>query len=226
LACNAVRAAERSSTSAGTCETCCMIDAADERRIRGLAGMVGCVGMGALVALIAFFVVGGPFGFINDVSNAALAVLAGTLAATWLRSASPPSPWLGVATALALVGVAVAVVGSTLIIFDITGYFLAGLVSAFGFALVGIWLIAANLSAARPPRISPSRAQTILGVVAGSVMAVGLVNVPGIAMGIDSQATAPAWLLASGPCWAGTYLLMPIWCLRVTGRHPRPLPRP
>lgn len=186
--------------------------------------MVGWVGILALVSLIVFFIVSGPFGFINDVSNAALAALAGTLAVTWLRFAERPSPSLRVTTALALVGVAAAVVGSTLIIFDITGYFLAGLVSATGFALVGIWLIAANLSAEKPPGISPSRPQTILGAVAGSVMAVGLVNVPGIAMGIDNQATAPLWLLAAGPCWAGTYLLMPIWGLRLhrSSLAPRP----
>jgi hypothetical protein len=177
--------------------------------------MVGWVGILALASLIVFFLAGGPFGFINDVSNAVLAALGGTLAAIWLRSTSPSRPVLRVTTALALIGVAAAVIGSTLIIFDITGYFLAGLVSASGFALIGTWLIAANLSAERPPGISRSRPQTILGVVAGSVMAIGLVNVPGIAMGIDDQGAAPLWLLAAGPCWAGTYLLMPIWCLRL-----------
>jgi hypothetical protein len=109
-----------------------------------LAALVGLAGPVALVSLIALFIVGGPFGFINDVSNAALASLAGALAVVWLRSAERPGPSLRVATALALVGVAVAVVGSTLIIFDITGYFLAGLVSASGCALVGIWLLAAG----------------------------------------------------------------------------------
>ena len=186
--------------------------------------MVGCVGIVALVSLIVFFVVGDPFGFINDVSNAALAALAGTLAVTWLRLAERPSPWLRVATALALLGMAAAVVGSTLIIFDVTGYFLAGLVSASGFALIGTWLIAANLLAGKPPGISSPRSQTILGVVAGSVMAVGFVNVPGLAMGIDDQATAPLWLLAAGPCWAGTYLLMPIWGLRLHQSSPAPRP--
>ncbi|HEX6875229.1 MAG TPA: hypothetical protein VF165_06180 [Nocardioidaceae bacterium] len=202
-----------------------MPDQALARRVGSLAAMVGWVGIVALVSLIVFFIVGGPFGFINDVSNAALAVLAGTLAVTWLRSAERPSPSLRVATALALLGVAAAGVGSTLIIYDITGYFLAGLVSASGFALVGTWLIAANLSAGKPPGVSSSRRQTILGVVAGSVMAVGFVNVPGIVMGIDDQASAPLWLLAAGPCWAGTYLLMPIWSLRLHRSSLAPAPR-
>jgi len=107
------------------------------------------------------------------------------------------------------------VAGSVLVIYDITGYFLAGQVSASGFALIGTWVIAANLSGEAPSTITPSRRQAILGVVAGSVMLVGLVNVPGVVMGIDEQGTAPLWLLAAGPCWAGTHLLMPIWCLRL-----------
>jgi hypothetical protein len=230
-ACHALRtfvdAAGGEDCSANTvsCDTCCVPDQAVARRVGSLAAMVGWVGILALLSLIAFFIVGGPFGLINDVSNAALAALAGTLAVTWLRSAARPSPSLRVTTVLALLGVAAAVVGSALIIFDITGYFLAGLVSASGFALVGTWLIAANLPAGIPPGISPSRPQTILGVVAGSVMAVGFVNVPGIVMGIDDQATAPLWLLAAGPCWAGTYLLMPIWGLRLHRSAPAPAPR-
>jgi hypothetical protein len=45
-------------------------------------------------------------------------------------------------------------------------------------------------------------------------MALGIVNVPGILQGMDDQDTAPTWLLAAGVCWAGTYLLLPIWATR------------
>jgi hypothetical protein len=62
--------------------------------------MVGWVGIVALASLYAFLIVGGPFGFINDVSNAALALLAGMLAVTLLRSAERPSLSLRVAAAL------------------------------------------------------------------------------------------------------------------------------
>jgi hypothetical protein len=207
------------------CDTCRVRDHAAARRIVSLARVVGWVGIVALMSLIGFFIVGGPFGLLNDVSNAALAVLGGALAATWLRSTTLPSPSLRVATVLVPAGVVISLVGSTLVIFDITGYFLAGLVSASGFALVGTWLIAANLSAEKPLGISPSRPQTILGVVAGSVMAVGFVNVPGIVLGLDDQATAPLWLLAAGPSWGGTYLLMPIWCLWLRRSSIAPVPR-
>jgi len=186
-----------------------------KRGLGTLALAVGCVSTAAFVSLIVFFVVGAPFGFINDVSNAVLAVLAGMLAAIWLRAVELPSSRLRVTTVIAFIGVAAGVVGSVLVIYDITGYFLAGLVSASGFALIGTWVIAANLSGGAPSTVTLSRRQALLGIVAGSVMVVGLVNVPGVVMGIDDQGTAPLWLLAAGPCWAGTYLLLPIWCLRL-----------
>lgn len=193
--------------------------ASSNRGIAILALVVGCTGIVALVSLVAFFAVGGPFGFINDVGNAALGVLAGTLAATWLRATTEPAARLRTTTALALVGGAAAVVGSVLVIYDITGYFLAGLVSASGFALIGTWVIAANLAGGAPLSITLTRRHSILGLFAGSVMLVGLVNVPGVMMGIDDQVTAPLWLLAAGPCWGGTYLLLPIWCFGLLGRR-------
>lgn len=193
--------------------------ASSNRGIAILALVVGCTGIVALVSLVAFFAVGGPFGFINDVGNAALGVLAGTLAATWLRATTEPAARLRTTTALALVGGAAAVVGSVLVIYDITGYFLAGLVSASGFALIGTWVIAANLAGGAPLSITLTRRHSILGLFAGSVMLVGLVNVPGVVMSIDDQGTAPLWLLAAGPCWGGTYLLLPIWCFGLLGRR-------
>ena len=193
--------------------------ASSNRGIAILALVVGCTGIVALVSLVAFFAVGGPFGFINDVGNAALGVLAGTLAATWFLATTEPAARLRTTTALALVGGAAAVVGSVLVIYDITGYFLAGLVSASGFALIGTWVIAANLAGGAPLSITLTRRHSILGLFAGSVMLVGLVNVPGVVMGIDDQVTAPLWLLAAGPCWGGTYLLLPIWCFGLLGRR-------
>jgi len=186
---------------------------AETRSLGLLALAAGCVGIGAWVSLIVFFVVGAPFGLINDVGNAALAVLAGVIAVGSLRSSENRSTTLRIATTLAILGMIVAVVGSVLVIFDITGYFLAGLVSAAGFALIGSWLVAVNRSRTGSPvqRLSPRQAR--LGIVAGAVMAIGFVNVPGILMGIDDMDAAPRWLLAAGICWMGTYLLMPIWSI-------------
>jgi hypothetical protein len=188
-------------------------DAAARREVVPLALAVGSVGIGACASLIVFFAVGGPFGFINDVGNAVLAVLTGALAVTWLRSTDLPSIWLRVTTAIAVAGVAFAVVGSVLVIFDITGYFLAGLVSASGFALIGAWIVAVNVSAGATSTINLSSGQGTLGVVAGSVMAIGIIDLAGVAMGIDDMDAAPGWLTAAGICWMGTYLLMPVWSI-------------
>lgn len=178
-----------------------------------LALAVGVVGLGAWVSLIVFFAVGGPFGFINDVGNAALALCSGALATTSLRSTVSPRKGLVVATGLAVVGTTVAVVGSVLIIFGVTGYFLAGLVSGTGFALIGLWLVAVNRSPAAGSAMPlPTRLAT-LGVVAGGFMAVGFINVPGIVMGVDHMDPAPGWLLVGGAGWTGTYLFLPVWSI-------------
>jgi hypothetical protein len=104
-------------------------------------------------------------------------------------------------------------VGSYLILSDATGFFLAGLVSSVGFALIGVWLIAVNRWAAADSP-GPRRLRTA-GLVAGAVMALGFINAPGIAMGLDDMETAPAWTYLGGFSWAGTYLLFPIWSLRL-----------
>ena len=140
---------------------------------------VGCVGIGTCVSLIVFFVVGAPFGFINDVGNAVLAVVAGALAVGLLRLTESRSTTLRIGASLAVVGVAVVVVGSVLVVSDVTGYFLAGLVSATGFALIGTWLVVACRSSTGWP-VALSMGRSRLGVVSGAVMAIGLVNVPGI----------------------------------------------
>jgi hypothetical protein len=88
-----------------------------------------------------------------------------------------------VATCLAVVGTIVAVLGSVLVILGITGYFLAGLVSGTGFALIGLWLVAVNHATAAVTALRLPTRLARLGVVAGAVMAFGFINVPGIVMG-------------------------------------------
>jgi hypothetical protein len=54
--------------------------------------------------------------------------------------------------AAALVGALVAFIGSAFVSFDITGWFLAGLMNFFGYALVGLWLLGLNYLAQRMDR--------------------------------------------------------------------------
>lgn len=168
---------------------------------RTTAAALAAVAVVSLVSLIAFFTVGEPFGSINDAGNGVIAVLSAALALATHRPGGIP------ATALAVVGAATAVVGSLLVMTDATGYFLAGLVSALGFACIGVWLVVVGLSGELPA----SR----LALMAGAVMALGFVDIPGILQGLDDQDAAPTWLLAAGICWAGTYVLLPLWAFRV-----------
>jgi len=143
---------------------------------------------------------GGPFGTINDLGNGVLAILCAVLALLL-----QPRRQIA-ATTVATAGAAISVVGSFLVLSDTTGYFFAGLVSAFGFSLIGIWLTVLSRSADLP---APRSA-----LIAGAVMAVGIFNILGILAGKDDQDAAPVWLLAANVCWVGTYLLLPIWATR------------
>jgi hypothetical protein len=168
-----------------------------------VAAAVAVVDGLAVALLIVFFAAGEPFGTLNDVLNALVGVLSAVLAGVW------PARPLGRAVALA--GGIVMVAGSVLVIFDVTGYFLAGLVSAVGAALIGVWVVMASTGASR------------LGVVAGVVMLTGLLAVPGVLTRVDDQDAAPWYVVAGQVSWLGTYLLYPIWCLRLTtsGRRGR-----
>jgi hypothetical protein len=160
------------------------------------------------VSLILFFVLGGPLGTLNDGGNGLLALLCGILALGLRRRTSI---W---ATMLALLGAVTALLGSFLVMSERTGYFLAGLVSGLGFALIGAWLVLLG----RSGQVTTPR----LAQAGGAVMALGFLNVPGILWGLDDQASAPAWLMAVGISWTGTYLLLPIWAFRLARRPMTP----
>ena len=186
----------------------------DDTRIRDtgrLALAAGGVAIGSAACLGAFFAVGQPFGTINDLGNATTAILTGSLA--WRLRADANNPTANTALGLAVGGAAISVAGSSLVLSGTTGFFLAGLVSNLGSAGIGAWLIATNRkqgvgAAARWPR-----ALRRLGAVAGALMAVGVVAVPGIALRLDDMATAPAWVWIGFLSWLGTYVAFPAWAI-------------
>ena len=67
-----------------------------------------------------------------------------SMALAWLWTSPRTRVWSRVGIAAATVGGIVMMIGSILIIFDITGWYLAGLVSSTGSALIGIWLLVSN----------------------------------------------------------------------------------
>ncbi len=92
----------------------------------------------------------GPFGTLNDICVALGGILSGGLA--WKmypthRSHAPHESRF--ALGLGLVGAVLVPIGSALVIFNVTGWFLAGLVTTFGYALLGLWLASLSYSAVR-----------------------------------------------------------------------------
>ena len=172
------------------------------------ARVVGVLVVLAVVALLLFFTVGGPFGTVNDVLNAAVGAASATLTGLTTRGARHPLDVAG-----ALVGVLGGVVfsyGAWLVLSDTTGFFLAGLVSGVGAGLVGVWLLVVN----RPAPTHRRDPATRLGLVTGAVMTLGLLGVPGWISGVDDWAAAPWFVGVAMLGWLGIYVLYPTWCLR------------
>jgi hypothetical protein len=178
-----------------------------------LASTVAVVAIGSAVCLAVFFAMRGPFGTLNDIGNATTGLLSGALA--WRLRSRIPGPAGGLVVGAAVVGAAVTVLGSVLVISGATGFFFAGLVSSVGFAGIGLWLVILDRRAAEATGW-PARLR-ILGAIGGGLMAMGVAAVPGIVLGLDDAATAPAWVWISSVGWLGVYVVYPAWALWVGG---------
>jgi hypothetical protein len=187
-----------------------MDDVREARDTGRLAVATGIVAICSAASLLIFFIVAGPFGTLNDIGNAATGVLSGWLA--WRLGRLLPGSPTGAALALCLVGAAVAVVGSVLVISGATGFFLAGLVTTVGFAAIGVWLIALNRSVGGT---AWSRGVRSLGLIAGALMVTGVITLPGILMGLDDQDTAPDWIWIGFIGWFATFFVYPAWAIWV-----------
>ena len=177
-----------------------------------IAVLGGAVDLISLASVAVFFAVGGPFGAISDWTTGLLGFLTGLLAVRQGRrdSIGWNAPRI-IPIVLAVSGAAIVVVGSGLVISDATGFLLAGLVESVGFALIGVWLIWLNWSM----RSDPHRPRRLsgLGMIAGAVMAMGFILVPGVATGLDDAATAPGGVWIGFLSWVGVYFLYATWSL-------------
>lgn len=166
----------------------------------------------AVLTLILMYTVSMSFGAVNDVLNGIFGVFSAVLA--WMLSAKPraKSPLLShIALALAFIGAIVSIIGSVLILYGFTGFFLAGLYSALANALIGVWLLAFCYSMQRSPAL-PQRLISF-GFVVGACMALGLIGIPGIVARIDSMDSMPGYLYVALFGWLGTYVLYPLWTI-------------
>ena len=190
-----------------------MVTALSSSAIGRTAISIAVVSIIGLVFIGLFFGTGGPFGTLNDVCVGVGGILSGRLA--WLlspthRSYTPRGS--GFALGTALVGACLTALGSGLVIFNVTGWFLAGLVTTFGYALIGVWLLGLNSSALRWLGFPRRLAQ--FGIVAGLVTAVGVLALPGILARAEASGSA-RWFV-SGSMYLGGLgwnILYAIWCM-------------
>ena len=166
----------------------------------------------ATILIFLFYTAGGPFGTLNDIFNGVAGILSGVLA--WMLSSqfrTGSSILQRVALIVAGIGALVVAIGSILIIFDITGWVLAGWYTAVGNALIGIWLVAFSTSM-RWSNLLP-RSLSTFGSIVGAIMAVGIIAIPGILMGTDSTDSTPGYMNLAYLGYIGTYFLYPAWAI-------------
>jgi hypothetical protein len=190
----------------------------------GTAITIAVVAAIALVSIALFYLIRGPFGTFNDVCVPLVGLLAGALAWMLFPTHRFHSPTLSrFALGAALTGAGFAVGGSGLVVFKFTSWVLAGLVTTFGYGLIGLWVVALSRSTLRWPGFP--RRLTTLGVVAGGVMACGLLTLPGILARADAMASTAGFVLASMYlAGLGWNVLFALWCLRLGLLLHRPHP--
>ena len=146
----------------------------------------GIVGLLGLAFIILFFTVGQPFGTLNDYCIGLTAILSVVLVWMLYPKHHGQSPLLSQVTfIIAMFGAILVLIGTVLAISGVKGWFLSGLYMAAGNAMIGLWLLGLNYSALRDNSFPQSLA--IFGLISGVILALGLVTIPGIFRGIDSQ---------------------------------------
>ena len=178
-----------------------------------LAITTGIFGLLALVFLILFFTLGGPFGTLNDICNGLTGILSGFLAWSLFNKFHAGQTFF----IFSLIGALAVVIGSVLVIYEITGWYLAGLFTSAGYALIGLWVAALNYSV-RQLNLWP-QGLVKLGLISGIIMALGFSTVPAILNRIDAWELGPWYVNYVGLLGSLGYLLLyPVWCILVGRR--------
>jgi hypothetical protein len=177
-----------------------------------MAIITGIVYILAAILLILFFVFGQPFGTLNDFFNGLAGISSGILALMLFRRFQTVSPLLSrIGIMLAAVGAIAIILGSMFVISRMTGWVLAGLYTSAGNALIGLWLLTLNYSLLKHDPLP--RNLLILGLVSGVLLTSGLVVLPGIISGYDSEDTIPWYLYVAGLNALSGAILYPVWCI-------------
>jgi hypothetical protein len=178
----------------------------------------GVVGLLGFIFIILFFTAGQPFGTLNDICIGLTAIM--SIFLVWLlypRYQAQGQLLSQISLVIAIFGAMLVIVGSVLAITGVKGWFLSGLYMAAGNAMIGLWLLALSYSVLRGSLYSQSLA--IFGLICGVILALGLVTIPGIFRGIDTQEYKftifnSIWWVSS----LGYLALYPTWCI-LLGRN-------
>ena len=176
----------------------------------GTATAIAVTVPAAIVLLVVYSTVGGPFGTLNDLANALVAVLSAVLAAQTAARLRVPAA----AVVAAGAGAALMVVGSWLVITGRAGWVLAGLVSAAGAAALGAWLVTASVTGKRAGKLALPVAR--LGAASGTLMMLGVLTLPDIVARVDIWEDLHWYGIAGFIGWLGLYLGYPAWCALLT----------
>jgi hypothetical protein len=167
----------------------------------------------AVITITLMYTVNGPFfGTINDAFNSIIGVSSVFLMWTLYAEHHARSPLASQITlVLVVVGAVFTVIGSVLIIFNYTGFVLAGWYTGVGNALIGLWLVGFCASMQRAGTLPHNL--MIFGVIVGAFMAFGLLGIPGIVAHIDTMESLSWYLGLAYLGFLGTYILYPIWTI-------------
>jgi hypothetical protein len=178
--------------------------------IRRLTMAIAIVCLVNVLTIILMYSVAGFFGPLNDLGVAVEGILIAVLAWKLYPSTRGQSSRLSVfALIAAIVGAALVVVGSAVVIFRVTGWFFAGLITVFGYAVIGLWVVVTNYLARRGNTWPHGLAR--FGLVIGVIMMFGLLTAPSMLDHVDSLAAAPWSAYVAYAGGLGWFVLLPIW---------------
>lgn len=183
-----------------------------------LAFLVGIMGTLAMITLLLFFV--GLFqnihslsfmGGLNDRINALTGILSALLASVFHPALRRFALRISLVLLIGVwIGAIAITFGSWLIITGRGGVELSSYYYLFGHGLIGIWLFVLNRIAGQQA-VWP-RNLTRLGLIAGALMIVGLLDLYGILLSLDGNDFS-SLILVTGISFLGIGILYPIWCL-------------
>jgi len=166
----------------------------------------------AVIFLTLMFTVNMGFGTVNDVFNGMIGIFSAILAWMLFAAHHARSPLMSqLALACAILGAVFTVIGSILVIYEFTGFLLAGWYTGIGNALIGLWVAAFCYAMLRSDALPGSL--LTFGLAAGGFMALGLIGIAGIFARIDAMEGMPPFLYAGLLSYLGTYVLYPIWTI-------------